>query len=80
MLRVVALCAAVPSAVGVFYLPGVAPRSYVPEESLKLYVNKLTSTHTQVRAALGRGPGGAVAGGHWARARARGASRDPVPV
>ncbi|KAH8063034.1 hypothetical protein JL722_2189 [Aureococcus anophagefferens] len=31
----------------VTYLPGVAPRSYAPEEGLKLYVNKLTSTHTQ---------------------------------
>ena len=30
------------------YLPGVAPRSYSPEDSLKLYVNKLTSTHTQI--------------------------------
>jgi len=30
------------------YLPGVAPRSYAPEESIKLYVNKLTSTHTQI--------------------------------
>ncbi|KAH8063902.1 hypothetical protein JL720_13062 [Aureococcus anophagefferens] len=32
----------------VTYLPGVAPRSYAPEEGLKLYVNKLTSTHTQI--------------------------------
>jgi len=33
---------------GVAYLPGVAPRSYASGEVVKLYVNKLTSTHTQI--------------------------------
>jgi len=37
-----------PMASAVAILPGVAPRSYEPEETLKLYVNKLTSTHTQI--------------------------------
>ena len=49
MLRVAVLAAVASSAGGVLYLPGVAPRSYAPEEPLKLYVNKLTSTHTQAR-------------------------------
>jgi len=31
-----------------FYLPGVAPQSYGPREKVKLLVNKLTSTHTQI--------------------------------
>ena len=31
-----------------FYLPGVAPKSYSNREKVKLFVNKLTSTHTQI--------------------------------
>jgi hypothetical protein len=31
---------------GVFYLPGVAPQTQT--ERVKLFVNKLTSTHTQI--------------------------------
>lgn len=34
--------------VGLAYLPGVAPRSYETGETVKLYVNKLTSTQTQI--------------------------------
>ena len=49
--RILAVACVVAKASGVLYLPGVAPRSYVPTETLKLYVNKLTSTHTQVRVA-----------------------------
>ena len=30
-----------------FYLPGVAPRDYLPGEKVELKVNKLTSTKTQ---------------------------------
>ncbi len=30
------------------YFPGIAPASYSPEQKLPLYVNKLTSTHTQI--------------------------------
>ena len=30
-----------------FYLPGVAPRDYLPGERVELKVNKLTSTKTQ---------------------------------
>lgn len=30
-----------------FYLPGVAPRDYLPGEKVDLKVNKLTSTKTQ---------------------------------
>ena len=45
MLRAVLILQAVKA---ITYLPGVAPRSYSPEENLKLYVNKLTSTHTQI--------------------------------
>ena len=45
MLRAVLILQAVKA---ITYLPGVAPRSYGPEEPLKLYVNKLTSTHTQI--------------------------------
>ena len=37
-----ALAAALPLVDSVAILPGVAPRSYEPEETLKLYVNKLT--------------------------------------
>ena len=35
-----------PLALG-FYLPGVAPRDYLPGERVELKVNKLTSTKTQ---------------------------------
>ena len=45
MLRAVLILQAVKA---ITCLPGVAPRSYSPEEPLKLYVNKLTSTHTQI--------------------------------
>jgi transmembrane 9 superfamily protein 2/4 len=31
-----------------FYLPGVAPRSYNPRDNVPVLVNKLTSTHTQI--------------------------------
>ena len=30
------------------YFPGLAPASFSPEQNLPLYVNKLTSTHTQI--------------------------------
>ena len=30
-----------------FYLPGVAPKDYLPGEKVPLQVNKLTSTKTQ---------------------------------
>ena len=30
------------------YFPGLAPASYSPEQNLPLFVNKLTSTHTQI--------------------------------
>jgi len=40
---------ALPSpATSIFYLPGVAPKSYDKGESVRLYVNKLTSTKTQI--------------------------------
>ena len=45
MLRAVLILQAVKA---ITYLPGVAPRSYSPEENLPLFVNKLTSTHTQI--------------------------------
>jgi len=48
MVRLAVLAAVCASAGAVLYLPGVAPRSYAPEEPLKLFVNKLTSTHTQI--------------------------------
>ena len=40
------LLAALP-ALHAFYLPGVAPRDYLPGEKVDLKVNKLTSTKTQ---------------------------------
>jgi transmembrane 9 superfamily member 2/4 len=33
---------------GSYYLPGVTPQAYQPEENVKLFVNKLTSTKTQI--------------------------------
>jgi transmembrane 9 superfamily protein 2/4 len=48
MMRPAALALSLHMAAAATYLPGVAPRSYSPEETLKLYVNKLTSTHTQI--------------------------------
>eukprot|EP01089_Gocevia_fonbrunei_P014849 TRINITY_DN4180_c0_g1_i1.p1 TRINITY_DN4180_c0_g1~~TRINITY_DN4180_c0_g1_i1.p1 ORF type:complete len:640 (+),score=123.08 TRINITY_DN4180_c0_g1_i1:102-2021(+) len=41
------LCFFVPFATS-FYLPGVAPREYDPDEPVDLKVNKLTSVHTQL--------------------------------
>jgi transmembrane 9 superfamily protein 2/4 len=40
--------AVLPLTKGIFYLPGVAPRSYEKGESVRLFVNKLTSTKTQI--------------------------------
>jgi hypothetical protein len=31
-----------------WYLPGMAPKSYIPEEPVPVKVNKLTSVHTQL--------------------------------
>merc|ERR1719240_2017403 len=44
-IRFLVLCAVCASA---FYLPGVAPRDYLPGEKVELKVNKLTSTKTQL--------------------------------
>ncbi len=43
-----ATLAAAPTTHAIFYLPGVAPRSYEKGESVRLFVNKLTSTKTQI--------------------------------
>ena len=43
--RLLALALVAPCAA--FYLPGVAPRDYMPSEKVDLKVNKLTSTKTQ---------------------------------
>ena len=52
-------CLLAPACQG-FYLPGVAPRDYLPGEKVELHVNKLTSTKTQcVRAAAWRRLAGA---------------------
>jgi len=53
MLRVMPLLWAllaleVAPSLAIFYLPGVAPASYAYREPVKLLVNKLTSTHTQI--------------------------------
>mmetsp|Transcript_2612 Transcript_2612/g.10049 ORF Transcript_2612/g.10049 Transcript_2612/m.10049 type:complete len:691 (-) Transcript_2612:313-2385(-) len=45
---VLLLLLAVPAVRPTPYLPGVAPRSYASGEPVTLYVNKLTSTHTQI--------------------------------
>jgi len=42
------LTALAPSPAGAFYLPGVAPKDYMPGERVSLLVNKLTSTKTQL--------------------------------
>jgi hypothetical protein len=39
---------AAPSPCAAFYLPGVAPRDYLPGEKVELKVNKLSSTKTQL--------------------------------
>ena len=39
-----------PALASAFYLPGVAPRDYLPGEKVELKVNKLTSTKTQCAA------------------------------
>ena len=46
MLRTTLLACAL-CRVAAFYLPGVAPRDYLPGEKVDLKVNKLTSTKTQ---------------------------------
>ena len=42
------LTALSPSPADAFYLPGVAPKDYMPGERVSLFVNKLTSTKTQL--------------------------------
>jgi transmembrane 9 superfamily protein 2/4 len=42
------LLAGLPALSAAFYLPGVAPRDYLPGEKVELKVNKLTSTKTQL--------------------------------
>ena len=47
MSRSAALLLAI-EACSAFYLPGVAPRDYLPGEKVELKVNKLSSTKTQL--------------------------------
>ena len=51
-LAALALVSAAASCASAFYLPGVAPRDYLPGEKVDLKVNKLTSTKTQCAAAI----------------------------
>ena len=46
-MRTAALGVAFIGGASAFYLPGVAPRDYLPGEKVELKVNKLTSTKTQ---------------------------------
>lgn len=48
MMSVAATVLMAASTDALFYLPGVAPHSYARKDKVKLFVNKLTSTHTQI--------------------------------